>query len=253
MAERRRLTVATPEGAVFSLDLAGPATRFLAWLVDVMIVAVAVRSTAAGLTALGVVAPGLAIGLYFLADFLISMGYAVFMEWRFRGQTLGKRLFHLRVMDERALNLTFSQVVVRNLLRAVDALPGLYLVGGAAVLISGRAQRLGDLAANTVVIRESRPAPLDLTRIAPAKYNSLLSYPHLVARLRQAVDGREADLILQALLRRERLEPAARLTLYADLADHFRGKVDFPQEAVDGLSDEQYLRNVAEALFRGGA
>ena len=74
-------------------------------------------------------------------------------EWYWRGQTVGKRVLKLRVMDEQALRLEFSQIVVRNLLRFVDFLPGLYLVGGTACVLSRRFQRLGDLAANTIVVR----------------------------------------------------------------------------------------------------
>ena len=69
-------------------------------------------------------------------------------------------------------------------MRLIDSLPLFYLVGGIAALVSRNGQRLGDLAANTVVAHERHWEAPDLEQIAPAKYNSLLAYPHLAARLR---------------------------------------------------------------------
>ncbi|MEI9970964.1 MAG: RDD family protein [Ignavibacteriota bacterium] len=62
--------------------------------------------------------------------FVISVVYAIVLEWRWRGQTIGKRLFGLRVMDVHGLHLQFPQIAIRNLLRVIDMLPFLYLVGG---------------------------------------------------------------------------------------------------------------------------
>src|SRR5206468_250385 len=70
------------------------------------------------------------------------------------GKTLGKRLMHLRVVDARGGPVTVGQAVVRNLVRAVDFLPLYYAVGAIAIFASPRNQRLGDLAAGTVVVRE---------------------------------------------------------------------------------------------------
>jgi hypothetical protein len=58
-----------------------------------------------------------------------------------------------------------------------------------------------------------------------------------------------ATVALEALLRRDQLDPAARLDLFADLATQFKALVTFPEEATEQLSDEQYVRNVAEVLF----
>ena len=57
-------------------------------------------------------------------------------------------------------------------------------------------------------------------------------------------------MALQALLRRDEFEPADRVELFAELATYFRGKVDFPAEATDGVADEQYLRNVVDVIYR---
>src|SRR5436190_4255461 len=188
-----------------------------------------------------------AIGL--LAFFVLSIGYSIYFEWMWRGQTLGKRILRLRVMDAEGLRLKFSQVVIRNLLRVVDMIP-MYLVGGLAVVLSRRAQRLGDLAANTVVIRIPKLTEPNLDQLLAGKFNSLRAFPHLAARLRQRVSAEEGSLALQALVRRDLLEPQARLELFAELANHFRAKVAFPTEATDGTTDEQYVRNIVDLLYR---
>jgi uncharacterized RDD family membrane protein YckC len=198
----------------------------------------------------GVISPDLAMAVSTIGYFVVSIGYGVATEWAWRGQTVGKRLLRLRVMDAQGLRLQFHQVLLRNLLRFVDMLPGLYLVGGLACLVSRRGQRLGDLAANTVVVHSAKYTEPDLDQLLAGKFNSLRQHPHLEARLRQRVSPGEARLALQALVRRDELDPAARVELFAELAEHFKSVVTFPPEAVEAMPDEQYIRNVVDILFR---
>jgi hypothetical protein len=129
-------------------------------------------------------------------------------------------------------------------------LPALYLVGGLACLLNRRAQRLGDFAANTVVVWSPRIAEPDLNQLLESKYNSFREYPHLEARLRQHVTPLEAQIAMESIVRRNDLDPGARIALFRELSGYFKSIVGFPQEATDGISDEQYIRNVIEALFR---
>jgi uncharacterized RDD family membrane protein YckC len=244
------LTIRTPEGILFPLRLSGPVTRFLAWTIDFATIIVIMKVVNSLLGILGIVSRDFVTAAATLAYFVISLGYGIVMEWYWRGQTLGKRLFRLRVMDEQGLHLQFSQIVIRNLLRFVDSLPAFYLVGGLACLISRRAQRLGDIAANTIVVWSPKISVPDLDQILADKYNSFRGYPHLEARLRQRVSPHQAGLALQTLLRRDQLDSRARLELFRDIASHFKVVVNFPQEATDGISDEQYVRNVVDTLFR---
>jgi uncharacterized RDD family membrane protein YckC len=244
------LAIKTPEGIVFSLLLAGPVTRFLAWVIDLGCVIAITGLVSTAVSLLRLINPDFAIAVTIVAFFAVSIGYGMALEWFWRGQTVGKRFLRLRVMDEQGLRLQPSQIVIRNLLRFVDSLPVFYLVGGTACLISRRAQRLGDFAANTIVVRHPKVAQLDLDQLLAGKYNSFRHYPHLEARLRQRVSPQLATVALQALLRRDELEPLARVELFSELGDVFRTLVEFPQEATDGLSDEQYVRNVVDILFR---
>jgi uncharacterized RDD family membrane protein YckC len=244
------LTIRTPEGIEFSLRLAGPVTRFLAWAVDLGAVMALISILNVVLGILGIVSRDLAMAANIIAFFVVSIGYGILTEWYWQGQTLGKKLLRLRVMDEQGLRLQFSQIVIRNLLRFVDSLPALYLVGGLVCLLNKRAQRLGDFAANTVVAWVPHVSEPDLNQLLEGKYNSFREYPHLEARLRQHITPAEAQVAVQSIVRRDELNPQARIELFRELTSYLKTVVSFPQEATDGLSDEQYVRNVVEALFR---
>ena len=247
------LSIRTPEGIHFPLILASPVIRFLAWVVDIFCIMAMVNLVGALIGIFGIISWDIASALSILVYFIISIGYGIAMEFYWRGQTLGKRILKIRVMDEQGLQLTFYQIVIRNLLRFVDNLPLVYLVGGLTAFISPKFQRLGDLAANTIVARIPRISEPDMDQILPDKYNSFKAYPHLEARLRPRTSPDEAGIALQALLRREQLDPPARVELYKEIASHFKKIVPFPAEATDGISDEQYIRNVVEALFRSSS
>ena len=244
------LQIRTPEGIVFSHQLAGPIVRFVAWAVDLMCISVAVTLLSSLMMLVHLVSTGFGAALSAIGYFVISIGYGIACEWAWRGQTVGKRLMRLRVVDAEGMRLQFNQIVMRNLLRFVDSLPATYLVGGLVCWFNSKCQRLGDIAANTVVIRIPRVLEPDLDQLLAGKFNSLRQYPHLAARLRQNVSPAEAAVALQSLLRRDELEPVARVELFADLAEHFRTKATFPPEATDGIADEQYVRNVVDVLFR---
>ena len=249
-ARRHALDIRLPEGVVFSLPLAGPATRFLAWLIDLVFTVVALLVVSRVLGYFRLLSEDAAGGALVLLMFVVPILYGVVFEGFWHGQTPGKRALRLRVIDAGGLRLDARQVIIRNLLRAVDILPWLYLVGGIACLTTRRAQRLGDLAADTVVVRAERPPAPDLTQLASGKYNTLRDHPVLAARLRQRIPAAEAGLALQAILRREGLDPRPRGELFARLAERFRAAVPLPPELAEGITDEQHVRNVVDVLFQ---
>jgi uncharacterized RDD family membrane protein YckC len=244
------LVIRTPEGISFSLPLACPVTRSVAWIVDLACIAALMILLGELMGMVKLLNVDLGTSLAVVAYFAAQIGYGMTCEWFWRGQTVGKRLLRLRVVDAGGLRLQFSQVVLRNLLRFLDALPACYLVGGVTCLLNARAQRLGDLVAGTIVVRNPKTPEPDLDQLLAGKFNSLRDYPHLEARLRQRVSPGEARLALQALLRRDQLELEARLDLFEELAAHFRSLVVFPPEACEGITAEQYVRNVVDILFR---
>lgn len=246
------LTIRTPEGISFSMVLAGPVIRFLAWGIDACAVAVLTIVVGAIASLVGAVNADISIALSIGSVFVISLSYGITLEWFWRGQTIGKRLLKLRVVDDQGLNLSFDQVVMRNLLRIVDRLPVLYLLGGFVCWISRYNQRLGDHAAGTVVMRVPSMEEPVAAAVLGGKFNSFRNFPHLEARLRQSATPREAALALESVVRRDELEPESRIELFNELAEHFREQVTFPDEAVLGMTDEQYVRNVVDSIYNAG-
>lgn len=225
----------------------------LAWLIDMLVivaVSIMLRMLVGGLF---FISSDFALALFFIIGFVVTIGYGIALEWLWNGQTLGKRVMRLRVVDENGLTLHFGQIVVRNLLRFVDQLPALYFVGGMTCLINSRAQRLGDLAAGTIVIRQPHIGFPDVEEIGRGKYNSFSLYPYLEARLCSLVTPREASLAVSALMRRNELDDHARIKVFRELARHFNALVTFPPEVIDDISDEQFVRNVVCSVYKIGS
>lgn len=244
------LAVATPEGVVFRLPLAGPAPRLYALLLDTAVVLAGVNGLGYLVYWIFAKEPGFGAMTITLAEFAIGFAYAALLEGFWNGQTLGKRLFHLRVIDDSGLPLRIEQAWVRNLMRVVDALPFAYLVGGISMLSSPIMQRFGDRVAGTLVVRQTPLAPPADEVWNRQKYNSFTQYPAVAMRLRRAATPELAGLIQDALRRRNELAPYARREIYRDLAAYLQTEIAaFPDELLEMLSDEQYLINAAGVLF----
>jgi uncharacterized RDD family membrane protein YckC len=245
------LTIAAPGGVLFRLPLAGPAARLYAMILDTAIVLAAVNGLGYLIYWAFAKAPGFGAMTITLAEFAIGFAYGALLEGFWNGQTVGKRLFHLRVIDESGLPLRIEQAWVRNLMRVFDVLPFAYLVGGISVLSSPLMQRFGDRVAGTLVVRETpvaAPAEEAWTR---QKYNSFMDYPAVAMRLRQAASPELAGLIQDSLRRRNELAPYARREIYRESAAYLQSEIaSFPAELIETLSDEQYLINAAGVLFK---
>ncbi|WP_298607027.1 RDD family protein [uncultured Thiothrix sp.] len=185
-------TVNTPEGIALELSPAGPVPRTLAWLVDLMIRAGVSLLILILLAFLGSLGMGLAMILIFLLEWF----YPVWFELRYQGQTPGKRLLNIYVAQLDASPISPAASVVRNLLRVVDFLPFFYGFGLASTLLTKRFQRLGDLAANTVVLHKSLPVLSQREILAnPEPANVSLSLPEQQALILFA--QREATLTIE--------------------------------------------------------
>jgi uncharacterized RDD family membrane protein YckC len=246
----KALVIAIPEGAELAFPLAGGVSRFLAWFIDLLILAMLSVMAPKVLGVAAILGASWQQAMTLLAYFLLSTGYAILCEWRWRGQTVGKRLFRLRVMDAGGLYLTFAQVVIRNLVRLLDILPLAYLVGGVVAVSNQYSQRLGDLAAGTVVVREPVLAKWRMPDL-DTRFNSLAAYPRLVARVRHSASRELIQIAMAAVLRREQLSADARVILFDELRRQFLALVSFPETALEYLSSEQYVRNLLAAISSG--
>ena len=140
--------VATPEGIELTLRLAGPVPRALAWAVDFALragIVLAITLVASQFGRAG-------WGLVLLAAFFVEWILPAWFEAAWGGQTPGKRMFRIAVLNDDGTPLRWPGALTRNLLRAVDFLPFFYGIGLAAMLANRDFKRLGDLAAATVVV-----------------------------------------------------------------------------------------------------
>jgi uncharacterized RDD family membrane protein YckC len=188
-----QLNIETPELVSIELPLAGIGSRFIAILVDSLILGAAVIVliflAAFILPALNLLGPKSAswgIGIFLLILFLLFWGYFALFEAFNSGRTPGKRVARIRVIHQSGRGINFVDALARNLVRIIDYLPGFYGVGIVAMFMSRRSQRLGDMVAGTLVVREREvEAPMwgestsrTLTAAALAP-NSPIPPPHL--------------------------------------------------------------------------
>jgi hypothetical protein len=191
---------------------------------------------------------------------VLYFGYFAYFEWKWNGQTPGKRMMDLRVIDDRGMSVDAFQSLTRNLFRIVDMMPflfaldfisiGFYGLGGIAAWLSPQQKRLGDWAAGTLVIRtQKRVMPGAI--IAPnEKYNTLQENGALRQRIKRSLSLEEREVLLQLCLRRNELEFAGRQNLFADAAALLEERLEITREPF--LSEEKFVQNiVAVALDEG--
>jgi uncharacterized RDD family membrane protein YckC len=175
------LQIETPENVALTCHLAGPSLRCAAWLIDTAARAV-VLVIVSIICAIGAIAlPGLSLGLLSLFLFALEFWYFTLCEYFFNGKTLGKKALGLRVVQAKGYPLTFFASALRNLLRVADSMPFLlHGVGFLTMVRTKKFQRLGDLAARTVVIAERRVVlprePIILEKIEPLSRGEIGSY-----------------------------------------------------------------------------
>jgi len=214
---RRLLTIHSPEHVPIGLVPAGLGSRYTAFLFDLLLIGAA----CAIVGRLGAIFPGVGRALVITLCFFIFWSYPVLFEVLAGGRTPGKRLLRLRVVDGRGLPIRVEQSLVRNVVRVLDMIP-LGGLGIASALLDTHHRRLGDLAADTLVVDEKpRQAP-DMEATGGRRHNSLRT-----PRIRRFVEHRlgleERELLLALCVRAPELEERARYDLFESLGQHYRG------------------------------
>lgn len=239
-------SVLTPEYVEFNFVLAGLYSRFVAWLIDGVIVVALTAGVMFALMFAMAVFPGFASAMGFVIWFLVEWGYSILFESVWAGQTPGKRALGLRVVQESGVRIGFWHATLRNLARPFDKLPVFYLVGGTAALFSATHQRFGDMLAGTIVVRERKlHVPASLAR--PAEELQLLDDPLFQQRVAK-LSEKEQELLFQAAIRREELGMEARLKLFSALSERLQTERDIFKPP--HLSDEKVVLLVAAALVQ---
>lgn len=239
-----RLEVETSDHVVLRYDLAAAGNRGFAAIVDFIIAALIFVGA---LFAFGIasnifvdMAPW--TGVLFMLTLLIAWCYFVLLEWLWQGQTVGKRMFGLRVIRDDGAPAGFIAVLIRNLVRVVDFLPAFYGLGLVMVIVSARSQRLGDIAAGTYVVRAPRPR-LDYFSLRTA--TPLGDGATLEMRV---LPGEVQRLVREFVARESKLRPAERAKVAKQIADRVRPYV----RDVATTDDVEFLRAVARSLRATG-
>jgi uncharacterized RDD family membrane protein YckC len=240
-----RISVATPEGVTLDVTLAGVGSRFAAGLIDQVLRTALVLALLLliGLVGdLGDTSSGLFLALLLVALFLVQFAYDVLFETLAGGRTPGKRWTGLRVVKAEGGPVGFLASTIRNVLRIVDSLPGFYLVGMLCVLFTRNNQRLGDLAAGTIVVRErTQRTALPQTATPVGDDSSLWDV--------SAISADDVATVRRFLDRRQTLAPEARERLAYEMATRLGPKVVGPPRQWEPEAFLEYL--VATKAARG--
>ncbi|MHC4661155.1 MAG: RDD family protein [Planctomycetota bacterium] len=246
----RTLNIQTPEKVDLEIRLAGPGQRIMALVIDIVIVSVLNAVATVGFISLSILGGfGQALGL--LAFFIVNSGYFIILEYKYNGQSFGKKAMKIRVRKIDGTAVGFYEVFLRNIMRGVDCQPclmlvgpGFYLLGALVVILNRHSRRLGDLVAGTVVVREEQRMKLPDRIMAPQeKYNSLFEDRALVERINQIVMPSEKEILIELCIRRDALDLQARMKIFREYAAYFKKRFRIGEK--EFLSDERLVINIA--------
>jgi uncharacterized RDD family membrane protein YckC len=217
----------TPERITFMYPLAGPFRRAGAYLIDllVLLLLVVAGQIAAVALSLGSAA---GMGLFFAFLFALQFGYGAVCEALLNGQTIGKKAMGLRVVAVEGVPITGAQAFLRNLLWPFDgAIPFAYLPAIVSMFLTKRFQRLGDLAAGTMVVVEEHPPRGRVVVVTGKEIDAVLAWlPGRIAA------GPELSRALADYVRhRPRFTAPRREEMAATLAGPVRARYKIPAEA----------------------
>ena len=246
-----QLQIDTPEQIALELPLAGIGSRFLALTIDTLIQSVVYFLTAfifilvmpLGSSSLNFLPRLLGPAMAIFILFAVYWGYFAFFEIIWKGQTPGKRYAGIRVIKESGRPINAFEAIGRNLMRAVDGLPGIYGVGLVCMMCNKQSRRLGDYVAGTVVVHEK---PTDDVRPSWNTANSNAAEQGSVpAPGMPGVAAEELVLIETYLHRRWELDPSVRLSTAIQIAERIKAKTGMasqPHQHVDDFLEEAARR-----------
>ena len=233
----------TPERIVFQYPLAGPFHRFGAYLIDVGLLMLLLLLARIGSLVLTLGSDS-SMGLVFVAFFALTWGYGAGCEGLFNGQTLGKRMVGIRVVSDRGVPITGAQAMLRNLVGGVDGLlPFFYLLGLSSMVATRKFQRLGDLAAGTMVVVEERRRRVRLERVGGPQIAAVLAW----LPLRVSAGPEMARALSDYVRSRGRVARELREEMAAELARPLRRRYGLPEDS----SNDAVLCAVYHRVFVG--
>lgn len=264
-------TIPTPENVSFGYEVVGIGNRFIATLIDSLILFLLLLAInillALALDSIGELntdlldsanevswSAGLFIAIYSLLYFIVFWGYYIGFEMAWQGQTPGKRWVKIRAVRIDGNPVGFGEVAIRNLVRVIDFLPISYALGLATMFFSPNARRLGDYAAGTIVIKDKSLLTLnELSSTYPTPRNE--PYPideadPLYTRYSniRALTKNDHELIVEVLNRHDHNRIDA--GLLAQVTNRMRQKLQLDPAEVSILGNRKLLEEITEAYRR---
>ena len=249
------LRIDTPENVAFQYKVAGIGSRFLAALIDtilitviqIFLIAISLLIWAAQASPATDAGPSnwfIAI-LGFIAS-LVIWGYYIFFEMQWNGKSPGKKVVGLQVIRNDGTSITLTESLIRNLIRLVDFLPANYAVGVLTMFIDRQSRRLGDLAAGTLVILEQSKVTLESLEKATHIESTQVSQTLTATWPIDCLNGEDLELIERFLQRREQLSNRSALAM--QILNVILEKMDLPLGQVSYTQAEAALLEIAAVL-----
>jgi uncharacterized RDD family membrane protein YckC len=253
------LNIDTPENVIFGYEIAGIGSRFLAAIVDSLIIAVllgiayftlALFMAAAEFVVEEVMA--WIVAFYSLLTFAILWGYYILFEIVWNGQSPGKRWQRLRVLRSDGTPIGAIESFIRNLVRIIDFLPIAYGIGVVTMFINGQSRRLGDLAAGTLVVREQ--GTVTLASLTAGQDAVVDDYPILTGiRLDiqfpvEKLTAQDVSMAEEFLRRKEQL--SNRSTMAEQIAGTLYHRMGLAPADIAGLYPEDGLALIVRAYHK---
>lgn len=260
MSAEEHYRIDTPENIEFSYNIAGIGSRFLAAIIDTLLLSLLLIGLSVVMaTVVGVASDAnssasdtlasILLVIWALLSFIIFWGYYIFFELIWNGQSPGKRSVRLRVVRDGGRPITFPASAIRNLVRVIDFLPGFYGMGVLVMFIDPRARRLGDLTGGTMVVKEQHAVSLEHLTARAAQLDPLpqppqagSSAPDLLPNI-QVLNDTDYDLVQEFLRRRNELGRESRDRLGTQLATGIRSRLGVVPEKDEDY--ELFLERVA--------
>jgi uncharacterized RDD family membrane protein YckC len=241
-----KLTVDTPEQIALELPLAGIGSRSLALAIDSLLQFILAILTILALFVLDLLIPGsgrlirtIGIAAALLICYCLYWGYFAFFEIVWNGQTPGKRVAGIRVIKESGRPITPVEAIGRNMVRAIDMLPGFYAAGLICMMLNRRNKRLGDYVAGTVLVHDKA-----IETLSPIWNPGSLSTE---ANSRAAEITPDELLLIETYLnRRHQLDSLVRRKTAEQIIFMIKDRTNL--ERVAGQSDEAFLEALARKI-----
>jgi uncharacterized RDD family membrane protein YckC len=239
----KNLTVVTPEQVQLQFQTAGIGSRAMAQLFDLLMLVLLNTGIFFALFGLASLSDGevqsstgsdYGLAIFIILVILINVGYFICTEYYMGGQTPGKRIFGLRVIQDNGQSATFLAVIIRNFFRILDVLPSFYFLGVVVMLFSKKDKRIGDMVAGTIVIVEQQRERLKRRKTinkAIAKWYYQLPKLQLDETSRRTITAKDWLMLSSWTERLPNMHSKRLEELGKPIAEYLAAKLQHPSEA----------------------